>query len=139
MSMRNHGIESKCFMLKAKDMIKLVYDNRNNMKNFDFENIESDNDIDFNMISDCMYRIDNGCYFGDVDGSFMTYEDEKMIYLDNEDIVIIELENDTLFKKYDNITQIYDEIRERLKELEIIVDNTYISKHFGTLRGSYYA
>lgn len=57
----------------------------------------------------------------------------------NDDVVIIELQKNTLYEKYNNKNEIIDELKNTLKEVGIIVDDEFIENHYGIINGSYYS
>jgi hypothetical protein len=135
--MRNYGVQSKCFMLKMSEFTNLMKENKDTIKDFDFENDDLE---DYCIVDDFVNMIDYACWFGEISGSF--YQEnakEEYQYFDDEDIMIIELTKDTLFDKYNDYNEVYDEIRTDLESVGIIVDNNYVKEHFGLLSGSYYA
>lgn len=143
MSMMTYGVQSKCMVLKYKDLAELLFKNKQKIQEkeyFDFTNINSVDDIDFSDICDFAYYINYACYFGDITGYLILQDDEsKTINYENEDIIIIELEKDDLFHCYKDYTEIYDELIKDFQDVGIDIDINYIKEHFGTLNASYYA
>ena len=56
-----------------------------------------------------------------------------------DDIILLELQKDTLYEKYNDRAEIIAELKNNLKEVGIVVDDDYINKHFGYVNGSFYA
>lgn len=143
MSMMTYGVQSKCMVLKHKDLAELLLKNKNKIQEknyFDFTNINSIDDIDFSDICDFAYYINYACYFGDITGYLILQDDEsKIINYENEDIIIIELEKDDLFHSYKDYKEIYDELIKDFQDVGINIDIDYIKEHFGNLNASYYA
>ena len=64
---------------------------------------------------------------------------EDRTYYNGDDIILLELQKDTLYEKYNDRAEIIAELKNNLKEVGIIVDDDYINKHFGYVNGSYFA
>lgn len=131
MAMRNYGVQSKCMLLKLDEFGDLC------VKNGVGENEIED-------LLDISYNINNSCVFMEFDGQFIPTDENGLDcnnerYFREDDIIIFELQKDTLFECYKDYNEIYEEIINNLKEINIIVDKDFVKKHFGVLEGSYYA
>lgn len=142
MSMMTYGVQSKCMVLKNRDLAELLLKNKNKIqekKYFDFTDVNSIDDIDFSDVCDFAYYIDFACYFGDITGYLIQIDTEQRVDYNNEDIIIIELKKDDLFHCYKDYEEIYNELQQDFKDVGIEITIDYIKEHFGNLNASYYA
>ena len=75
------------------------------------------------------------CYYGDIDGEFTSLDNNTQKTVDYECIVILYLKKDTLYDKYKDKDEIYDEILCKLKDFDI--DKQYVTEHTGMFYGVY--
>ena len=127
MAMRNYGIEGIGMVLTYNEL----------------ETLLKDNNIKYTEINDFVYEIRNATYFWEVVGALLKYDENMwfrndIINYNYEDIIIIDLDKYTLFNSYKDLNEIYEELKEKFKEVGIIINDKFIEEHFGKYEGSYY-
>lgn len=136
MSMRTYGVQTKGMVITLNDFQVLLSLNKETINKDLFEDIDN---VDFSEIIDFSYSIKNTCFIGEFEGYLETDLMQDRTYYNGYDIILLELQKDTLYEKYNDRMEIITELKDNLKEVGIIVDNDYIDKHFGYINGSYYA
>lgn len=136
MSMRTYGVQTKGMVITLNDFQMLLSLNKETIDKSSFKDIDN---ADFDEIIDFSYSINNACFIGEFEGYLETDLMGDRIFYNDDDIILIELQKDTLYDKYNNKIEIIEELKNNLKEVGIIVDNDYIEKHYGYINGSYYA
>lgn len=136
MSMRTYGVQTKGMVLTLNDFQVLLSLNKGTINKDLFENVDN---VDFSEVIDFSYNINNACFIGEFEGYLETDLMEDRTYYNGDDIILLELQKDTLYEKYNDRAEIIAELKNNLKEVGIIVDDDYINKHFGYVNGSYFA
>lgn len=136
MSMRTYGVQTKGMAITLNDFQVLLSLNKGTIDKSSFKDIDN---ADFDEIIDFSYNINNACFIGEFEGYLETDLMGDGIFYNDDDIILIELQKDTLYDKYNNKIEIIEELKDDLKKVGIIVDNDYIEKHYGYINGSYYA
>ena len=136
MSMRTYGVQTKGMVVTLNDFQVLLSLNKGTINKDLFENVDN---VDFSEVIDFSYLINNACFIGEFEGYLETDLMEDRTYYNGDDIILLELQKDTLYEKYNDRTEIIAELKNNLKEVGIIVDDDYINKHFGYVNGSYFA
>lgn len=135
MSMRTYGVETKGMMITLNDFQVLLSLNKGTIDKDLFEDIDN---VDFSEVIDFSYGIKNAYFIGEFEGYLETDLMEDRTYYNGDDIILLELQKDTLYEKYNNRAEVITELKDDLKEVGIIVDDDYINKHFGYINGSYF-
>lgn len=128
MSMRTYGVDTKGMVLTLDELQMLYSSNKGTI-----------NQDDIDDIVDLAYSIDYAIFIGDFEGYLEEEISQERTYFECDDVVIIELANDTLYAKYDNRDEIIAELKQNLAEVGINVDNQYIERHYGYINGSYFS
>ena len=136
MSMRTYGVQTKGMVITLNDFQVLLSLNKGTINKDLFENVDN---VDFSEVIDFSYNINNACFIGEFDGYLETDLMEDRTYYNGDDIILLELQKDTLYEKYNDRAEIIAELKNNLKEVGIVVDDDYINKHFGYINGSFYA
>ena len=136
MSMRTYGVQTKGMVITLNDFQVLLSLNKGTINKDLFENVDN---VDFSEVIDFSYNINNACFIGECDGYLETDLMEDRTYYNGDDIILLELQKDTLYEKYNDRAEIIAELKNNLKEVGIVVDDDYINKHFGYINGSYFA
>lgn len=136
MSMRTYGVQTKGMVVTLNDFQVLLSLNKETINKDLFQDIDN---VDFSEIIDFSYLINNTCFIGEFEGYLETDLMQNRTYYNGDDIILLELQKDTLYEKYNDKTEVIAELKDNLKEVGIIVDNDYIDKHFGYINGSYCA
>lgn len=134
--MRIYGIETKGMIISLNDFQLLLSLNKKTIDNNLFEDIDN---LDFSEIVDFAYMINNCSFIGEFDGYLRSDINDDAIYYNNEDVILLELQKNTLYDKYNNKEEIIKELKDDLKQVGIIVDDDFINKHFGYINGSFYS
>lgn len=83
-------------------------------------------------------NFENGVFrklYNNVNEKGLMYSGE-VEYLDNEsDFLVLSLNKDTLFQKYENLEEIYKEIKEYLKEFGFEVSEKFLQDNVGEISG----
>lgn len=139
MAMRIYGVETQGVAIKFDEMRELILSNKENVlkavgEDF-FENID---EIDFNEVTEFVENITWAFWVSGFDGTLIKDDfSTELDYFDDDEVVILELQNNTLYKKYNNRDEIILELKNTLKEVGIVVDDEFIEKHYGKVNGSY--
>ena len=136
MSMRTYGVQTKGMVITLNDFQVLLSLNKRTINKDLFEDVDN---VNFSEVIDFSYLINNACFIGEFDGYLETDLMRDRTYYNGDDVILIELQKDTLYDKYNNKIEIIEELKDDLKKVGIIVDNDYIEKHFGYINGSYCA
>lgn len=136
MSMRTYGVQTKGMVVTLNDFQVLLSLNKGTINKNLFEDVDN---VDFSEVIDFSYLINNACFIGEFEGYLETDLMEDRTYYNGDDIILLELQKDTLYEKYNDRAEIIAELENNLKEVGIIVDDDYINKHFGYVNGSFYA
>ena len=135
MSMRTYGVQTKGMVVTLNDFQVLLSLNKETIDKNLFKDV---NNLDFSEVIDFSYLINNACFIGEFEGYLETDLEEDRIYYNDDDIILLELQKDTLYEKYNDRAEIIAELKDNLKEVGIVVDDDYINKHFGYVNGSYF-
>lgn len=135
MSMRTYGVQTKGMVVTLNDFQVLLSLNKGTIDKNLFEDIDN---VDFSEVIDFSYLINNAYFIGEFEGYLETDLMEDRTYYDGDDIILLELQKDTLYEKYNDREEVIAELKDNLKEVGIIVDDDYINKHFGYITGSYF-
>lgn len=135
MSMRTYGVQTKGMVVTLNDFQVLLSLNKGTIDKDLFEDIDN---VDFSEVIDFSYGIKNACFIGEFEGYLETDLMEDRTYYNGDDIILLELQKDTLYEKYNDREEVIAELKDNLKEVGIIVDDDYINKHFGYITGSYF-
>lgn len=134
---RTYGIQTKGMVVTLNDFQVLLSLNKETIDKDLFEDIDN---VDFSEIVDfCENIMKNTCFIGEFEGYLDTDLEENRIYYDGDDIILLELQKDTLYEKYNNREEVIEELKNNLKAVGIIVDDNYINEHFGYINGTFYA
>ena len=135
MSMRNYAVQAYCFMLTDTELFDLLKKYKGTNQNIDIENVKEiiENEDYYGAIE--IAELLDFCYYGDIDGEFTNLNDNTYKMLDEECIVILYLDKDTLYKSYKNEDEVYEEILCKLKDFDI--DKQYVIEHTGMFSGVY--
>lgn len=132
MSMRTYGIETKGVILRYNELVDLIKENKDTIKGLSIEEIDNE---EYDLV-DFTYNIDFATYYGEFNGYIDLKESNKREYFDYEDIILLELKKNSLFEKYENQEEIYNELIDTLKQVGINVDRNYIVNHYGYINGT---
>lgn len=135
MSMRTYGVQTKGMVVTLNDFQVLLSLNKGTIDKNLFEDIDN---VDFSEVIDFSYLINNAYFIGEFEGYLETDLMEDRTYYDGDDIILLELQKNTLYEKYNDREEVIEELKNNLKEVGIIVDDDYINKHFGYVNGSFY-
>lgn len=138
MSMRNYGVERNGLAMTRDELQKLMLKGNKEIieKYIVADSIEEIDEIDVDEFSSC---IDYTNRYYEIEGSLYNLNDwGQMEFFDGDNIVITELEKDTLFEKYENVEEIKQELKDRYKQVGIELDDEFIEKHFGRFSGTYW-
>lgn len=135
MAMRTYGIETKGMVLNCNELEKLIVNNKETVNQDYFIDFDC---IEFSEMTDFIYEILNACFVCEFEGYLVLDTTEELVELDT-DIFLFELDKNTLFEKYENIEEIYNELIDKFKGIGIKIDIDYIKDHFGRINGSYIA
>lgn len=135
MSMRTYGVQTKGMVVTLNDFQVLLSLNKETIDKNLFEDIDN---VDFSEVIDFSYLINNAYFIGEFEGYLETDLMEDRTYYDGDDIILLELQKNTLYEKYNDREEVIEELKNNLKEVGIIVDDDYINKHFGYVNGSFY-
>lgn len=142
MSMRDYGVREYGFILNEELFIELLQRKENEKKLNDLlewleiENIE---DIDSLCLSDIAQEIGFEIYSqftGETYNPKIAIDD--CIYFQDENMFIMYLQKDTLFDKYENWEEVYQEVKDTLLKYDIIADDDFIKKYTCQVEGSYW-
>ena len=97
MSMRTYGVQTKGMVMTLNDFQVLLSLNKETINKDLFEDIDN---ADFSEIVDFSYLINNACFIGEFEGYLETDLIQDRTYYNGEDIILLELQKDTLFEKY---------------------------------------
>ena len=136
MSMRTYGVQTKGMVVTLNDFQVLLSLNKETINKNLFEDVDN---VDFSEVIDFSYNINNACFIGEFDGYLETDLMLDRTYYNGDDVILLELQKDTLYEKYNDRAEIIAELKNNLKEVGIVVDDDYINKHFGYINGSYFA
>lgn len=138
MSMRNYGVENYGLVFNFSELLDFIkkYYKGEDEEVFDYLECE-----DTTELAD-MFGFD---YYGEFEGSFRPLKDlsEFSKYFENDDMFIMYFEKQNshtsiLYDCYKNQDEIIDEIDNKLKEKDIIVDRQFIIDNIGFVSGSYF-
>lgn len=135
MSMRTYGVQTKGMVVTLNDFQVLLSLNKETIDKNLFEDIDN---VDFSEVIDFSYLINNAYFIGEFEGYLETDLMEDRTYYNGDDIILLELQKNTLYEKYNDREEVIEELKNSLKEVGIIVDDDYIDKHFGYVNGSFY-
>lgn len=130
---------------ELSNLIKTYYGDNEDIKEEIKNNKEEYLDRDF--IDDLMYGdFSNFCMIGNFEGEFSNFEennskdfgdygDETLYYIPlmKADVTKREI----LFQKYENMDEVYNEIKEVLEDLKVKFDMDFIKKNTGKIEGTY--
>lgn len=139
MSMRTYGVQTKGMVVTLNDFQVLLSLNKETIDKNLFKDIDN---VDFSEVIDFSFWLcnnsNNACLIGEFEGYLETDLMEDRTYYNGDDIILLELQKDTLYEKYNDRAEIIAELKNNLKEVGIVVDDDYINKHFGYVNGSYF-
>lgn len=136
MSMRTYGVQTKGMVVTLNDFQVLLSLNKGTIDKNLFEDIDN---VDFSEVIDFIYLINNACFIGEFEGYLDIDLEENRTYYNGDDIILLELQKNTLYEKYNNREEVIEELKNNLKAVGIIVDDNYINEHFGYINGTFYA
>lgn len=135
MSMRTYGVQTKGMVVTLNDFQVLLSLNKETIDKNLFEDIDN---VDFSEVIDFSCNINNAYFIAEFEGYLDTDLMEDRTYYNGDDIILLELQKNTLYEKYNDREEVIEELKNNLKEVGIIVDDDYIDKHFGYVNGSFY-
>lgn len=153
MSMRNYAVYEKGLVLGYKDFEILGKSYKGGNEDIDndkdmLELIEDmkNGDSDFYSVQEflesigfyCVGNLESGIFrkfFGNVNEKGLLYNGNTE-YLDEEDeFMVLALDKDTLFQKYENLEEIYNEIDTFLKRNGFKVSREFLQNNVGEISG----
>lgn len=141
MAMRTYGVETRGMAIELSDMQVLLTLNKESVYKVLGKDYFNDIDnIDFDEIIDFIDNISYAYFVGEFEGELLDYDrTTELEHYNGEDIIIIELQKDTLYDKYNNKDEVIEELKDNLKKVGIIVDDDFIKNHFGIINGTYWS
>lgn len=117
MAMRTYGVETKGMAIKFGEVQKLISKNKESVLKVVGEDFFYDIDDISDDIIEFTEMIDYAFWVSEFDGTLISDDFSKELdYFDGDDVVIIELQNNTLYKKYNNREEIIDELKKSLEK-----------------------
>ena len=135
MSMRENPVSDYGLVLNCEEFSDLIKNNY-----FGENREEVLEDLDCGDIMDIMYAYFEKFYSisqftGELEG---IRETENKYFEDDEIYVLPFLKADSLFDKYENMEEIYNEIKEEFEYMNLKFDLDFVKKHIGKVIGSYW-
>lgn len=135
MSMRENPVSDYGLVLNCEEFSDLIKNNY-----FGENREEVLEDLDCGDIMDIMYAYFEKFYSisqftGELEG---IKETENKYFEDDEIYVLPFLKADRLFEKYENMEEIYNEIKEEFEYMNLKFDLDFVKKHIGKVIGSYW-
>lgn len=138
MSMRNYGVEQAGLILTCSQMTDLIKKSLENLyKKGTFNRDDKLEDCIETDLYDVVLEF-GFTYWGEIDGEILSLDKfETRQILNFDDVVLVELDNDSLYKSYKDENEIYKELLDKLTDLGFVVDLDFIKNHTGWLCGTY--
>ena len=135
MSMRENLVSDYGLVLNCEEFSDLIKNNY-----FGENREEVLEDLDCGDTMDVMYAYFEKFYSisqftGELEG---IKETENKYFEDDEIYVLPFLKADRLFEKYENMEEIYNEIKEEFEYMNLKFDLDFVKKHIGKVIGSYW-
>ena len=112
MSMRTYGVQTKGMVVTLNDFQVLLSLNKETIDKNLFEDIDN---VDFSEVIDFSYLINNACFIGEFEGYLETDLMEDRTYYNGDDIILLELQKNTLYEKYNDREEVIEELKNNLK------------------------
>lgn len=142
MSTRDYGVREYGFILDTTLLLELLSkeENKEKVKEFlDWLEVDKIEDLDNIGLCDIAQEIGFEIYFqftGETYNPKVAIDD--CIYFQDENMFIMYLQKDTLFDKYENWEEVYQEVKDTLLKYDIIADDDFIKKYTCQVEGSYW-
>jgi len=135
MSMRENPVSDYGLVLNCEefsDLIKNSYFGENREEVLE--------DLDCGDIMDVMYAYFEKFYsISQFDGELEGIKETENKYFEDDEIYVLPfLKADRLFEKYENMEEIYNEIKEEFEYMNLKFDLDFVKKHIGKVIGSYW-
>lgn len=135
MSMRENPVSDYGLVLNYSEFEELI------KKYYIGENREEVlEDLDCGDIMDVMYAYFEKFYsISQFTGELEGIRESQDLDFNDEDIFILPfLKADSLFDKYENMEEIYNEIKEEFEYMNLKFDLDFVKKHIGKVTGTYW-
>ena len=135
MSMRENPVSDYGLVLNCEEFRDLIKNNY-----FGENREEVLEDLDCSDIMDIMYAYFEKFYsISQFDGELEGIKETENKYFENDEIYVLPfLKADRLFDKYENMEEIYNEIKEEFEYMNLKFDLDFVKKHIGKVIGSYW-
>lgn len=135
MSMRENPVSDYGLVLNCEEFSDLIKNNY-----FGENREEVLEDLDCGDTMDVMYAYFEKFYsISQFDGELESIEKSEDKYFENDEIYVLPfLKADRLFEKYENMEEIYNEIKEEFEYMNLKFDLDFVKKHIGKVTGSYW-
>lgn len=135
MSMRENPVSDYGLVLNCEEFSDLI---KNNYFGENREEILED--LDCGDIMDVMYAYFEKFYsISQFDGELEGIKETENKYFEDDEIYVLPfLKADRLFEKYENMEEIYNEIKEEFEYMNLKFDLDFVKKHIGKVIGSYW-
>ena len=135
MSMRENPVSDYGLVLNCEefsDLIKNSYFGENREEVLE--------DLDCGDTMDVMYAYFEKFYsISQFDGELEGIKETENKYFEDDEIYVLPfLKADRLFEKYENMEEIYNEIKEEFEYMNLKFDLDFVKKHIGKVIGSYW-
>lgn len=142
MSIRDYGVREYGFILDTTLLLELLSkeENKEKVKEFlDWLEVDKIEDLDSIGLCDIAQEIGFEIFSqftGETYNPKVAIDD--CIYFQDENMFIMYLQKDTLFDKYENWEEVYQEVKDTLLKYDIIADDDFIKKYTCQVEGSYW-
>lgn len=135
MSMRENPVSDYGLVLNCEEFSDLIKNNY-----FGENREEVLEDLDCGDIMDIMYAYFEKFYsISQFDGELEGIRETENKYFEDDEIYVLPfLKADRLFEKYENMEEIYNEIKEEFEYMNLKFDLDFVKKHIGKVTGSYW-
>ncbi len=135
MSMRENPVSDYGLVLNCEEFSDLIKNNY-----FGENREEVLEDLDCGDIMDIMYAYFEKFYsISQFDGELEGIRETENKYFEDDEIYVLPfLKADSLFEKYENMEEIYNEIKEEFEYMNLKFDLDFVKKHIGKVIGSYW-
>lgn len=135
MSMRENPVSDYGLVLNCEEFSDLIKNNY-----FGENREEVLEDLDCGDTMDVMYAYFEKFYsISQFDGELEGIKETENKYFEDDEIYVLPfLKADRLFEKYENMEEIYNEIKEEFEYMNLKFDLDFVKKHIGKVIGSYW-
>lgn len=135
MSMRENPVSDYGLVLNCEEFSDLIKNNY-----FGENREEVLEDLDCGDTMDVMYAYFEKFYsISQFDGELEGIGETENKYFEDDEIYVLPfLKADRLFEKYENMEEIYNEIKEEFEYMNLKFDLDFVKKHIGKVTGTYW-